>query len=207
MTDLFQDIERLGRDLFPEGTGIEIVGEVPLMMRMVNTLSQGQIRSVLAAFGVITLLMILILGSIRVGLLSMIPNSFPVLVIGGIMGMAEIPLDMVTVMVMPMIIGIAVDDTVHYIIHFKQDFLACGRYREANRGTFQKVGPAILFTSVILALGFLIFGLSDMRSMVSMGILSSAGILAALAADLLITPSLFVFLKPFGPQATDHCDS
>jgi len=116
------------------------------------------------------------------------------------MGMAEIPLDMVTVMVMPMIIGIAVDDTVHYIVHFKQELLGCGLYREANRRTFRKVGTAILYTTVILSLGFLIFALSDMRSLVSMAILSSSGILAALAADLLVTPALFVFLKTFGKE-------
>ncbi len=207
MTDLFQEIERLGGELFPEGTRIEIVGEIPLMMKMVNMLSRGQVASVTAAFGVITLLMILILRSIPVGLLSMIPNAFPVLVIGGIMGMAEIPLDMVTVMVMPMIIGIAVDDTVHYILHFKQEFRACGRYREANRRTFGRVGPAILFTTVILALGFSIFGFSDMRSLVSMGILAGAGIVAALAADLLITPALFVFLKPFGREREEKASS
>ena len=204
MTALFQEVEQLGRERFPEGTRIEIVGEIPLMMKMVNMLSRGQVYSVLAAFGVITLLMMLVLGSVPVGLLSMIPNVFPVLVIGGIMGMAGIPLDMVTVMVMPMIIGIAVDDTVHYIVHFRQEFRACGRYREANRRTFGKVGPAILFTSLILSLGFSIFGFSDMRSLVSMGMLSSAGIVAALAADLLITPALFVFLKPFGREIRER---
>ena len=200
MTKRFQEITSLAEKLFPEGTQIRIVGEAPLMMRMVNLLSRGQIKSITAAFGVITLVMILILGSVRVGLLSMIPNALPVLVIGAIMGLFDIPLDMVTVMVMPMIIGIAVDDTVHYIVHFKQEFRACGLYREANRRTFQKVGRAILFTSVILSLGFLIFGLSDMSSLVSMAILSSAGILAALVADLVVTPPIFVFLKPFGKE-------
>ncbi len=87
------------------------------------------------------------------------------------------------------------------IFHFRQAFRAYGRYREGNRRTFRRVGPPILFTSVMLAIGFLIFGLSDMRSMVSMAILSKAGILAAVAADLLITPALFVFLKPFGRQS------
>ena len=198
LTRRFEEIRALGRSLFPPGTQILIAGEVPLMMRMVNMLSVGQVRSVLAAFGVITLMMILVLGSVRVGLLSMVPNTLPVLMVGGIMGMAGIPLDMVTVMVMPMIIDIAVDDTVHYILHFQQEVRACGNYGEANRRTFRRVGRAILFTSVILAAGFLIFGLSDMASMGAMAVLSCAGILSALAADLVVTPALFVFLKPFG---------
>ena len=114
------------------------------------------------------------------------------------MGLAGIPVDMITVMVMPMILGIAVDDTVHYIVHFRQELRRSGRYREANRGTFRRTGPAILFTSVILALGFLIFGLSEMKSLVSMALLASAGILAALAGDLLVTPALFLLFRPYG---------
>jgi len=90
--------------------------------------------------------------------------------------------------------------TAHYILHFQQEFAACGLYREANRITFRRVGSAILFTSVILALGFLTFGFSDMHSLVSMGILSCVGILSALTADLFVTPVLFVFLKPFGRE-------
>jgi len=198
MARCFDKVRAIAAGIFPQGTEVRIVGEIPLMVGMVNLLSHGQVTSVLAAFGVITLLMIAILRSVPLGLISMIPNTFPVLVIGGMMGLAKIPLDMVTVMVMPMIIGIAVDDTVHYILHFQQEYRRTGSYLEANRGAFQKAGKAILFTSVILALGFLIFALSDMRSLVSMAVLSSAGILAALAADLVITPALFVALKPWG---------
>ncbi len=200
LEDRFQQVLELGGERLPPGTRIRIVGEAPLMVRMVNLLSRGQVRSVLAAFGVITLMMIFLLGSLRVGLLSMVPNTFPILLIGAIMGAAGIQLDMVTVMVMPMIIGIAVDDTVHYIFHFQQEFDRTGRYREANRQTFIKVGPAILFTSIILSAGFMTFALSEMRSMVSMALLSSVGILSALAADLLVTPALFVFLRPFGRE-------
>jgi predicted RND superfamily exporter protein len=200
LEERFREVRELGMDLLPPGTRIRIVGEAPLMVRMVTLLSRGQVRSVLAAFGVITLMMIFLLGSVRVGLLSMIPNTFPILLIGAIMGAAGIQLDMVTVMVMPMIIGIAVDDTVHYIFHFQQEFGRTGRYREANRKTFINVGPAILFTSIILSLGFMTFGLSEMRSMVSMALLASVGILSALAADLLLTPALFVFLRPFGRE-------
>ena len=200
MTERFEEIQRLGGEHLPAGTTIQIVGEIPLMMKMVNLLSRGQILSVLVAFGVITVMMIFVLGSVRVGLLSMIPNAFPVLTIGALMGAASIPLDLITVMVMPMIIGIAVDDTVHYILHFKQGLRASGGYLEANRRAFRKTGPAILYTSIILSLGYLIFGLSDMRSLLFMAILSSTGILSALIGDLLITPALFLTLKPFGKE-------
>ena len=167
---------------------------------MLNRLTEGQIKSIGAAFLVISVMMMLILRSFRVGLMSMISNVFPVVIAMGLMGLLDISLDMMTVMIAPMIIGIAVDDTVHYFVHFKQEFNKLDCYADANRETFQKIGYAILFTSVVLVVGFSIFGLSNVRSMVHMGIVSGAGILSALLADLFITPVLFVRLKPFGKQ-------
>jgi uncharacterized protein len=90
-----------------------------------------------------------------------------------------------------------VDDTVHYMIHFRQEFDIHRSYPGANRETFSKVGRAIVFTSVILAVGFSIMGLSAIKSMVHMAVLSAIGIFSALAADLFVTPAIFVVLKPF----------
>jgi predicted RND superfamily exporter protein len=99
-------------------------------------------------------MMTFILKSFKVGLLSMVPNIFPVVMVMGAMGLLDVPLDMMTIMVAPMIIGIAVDDTVHYFIHFRQEHGKSGNYTVANRQTFQKVGYAIVFTSVVLVFGF-----------------------------------------------------
>lgn len=181
----------------PEGTTINLVGDAPILLRTMDLLIWGQLKSILVALAVISLIMILILKSWRVGLLSMVPNILPVIVIAGVMGLLDMPLDMLTVMIAPMIIGIAVDDTVHYVIHFRQEKEQTECYHEANRGTFAKVGRAIVFTSVILSIGFAIMGMSSVQSMFHMAVLSSAGIISALLADLIITPVLFVYLKPF----------
>ncbi len=192
---------------FPDGTTVTLTGDVPILLRVLGLLSYGQIKSVAAALVAITLMMMLILKSVKVGLISMVPNVFPVLAITGVMGMLGYPLDIMTILVAPMIIGIAVDDTVHYIVHFKQEFLACGSYAEANRATFGKVGKAIVFTSVILTIGFAIFGLSIVKSMLHIAVLSSVGILSALAADLFITPILFVRLRPFEARMPAKADT
>lgn len=185
---------------FPEGTKVTITGDVPILLKVFLLLSYGQIKSVLAALVAITFMMMLILKSIRVGLISMIPNVFPVIAITGVMGLLDYPLDIISIMIAPMIIGIAVDDTVHYIVHCKQEFAKTCSYPAANRETFSKMGKAIIFTSVILTIGFSIFGLSEVKSMIHMAVLSSVGIVSALAADLFITPILFVVLKPFGRE-------
>jgi len=195
----FLEIKKMARASLPEGTNINIVGDVPILMKMLNMIAFGQIKSFFVAFVVITLVMVLILKSIRVGLLSMVPNILPVILVGGAMGLFDLPIDMMTIMIAPMIIGIAVDDTVHYIIHFKQEIETTDSYPAANRGTFSKVGRAIFFTSVILSIGFSILGLSVVKSLLHMAVLSGVGIISALVADLFITPVLFVHLKPFRP--------
>jgi predicted RND superfamily exporter protein len=193
----FKQIEEKAKEIFPPGTRVTVVGDIPILLKMLHLLTWGQINSIFVAFAVITLIMMLILQSIRIGLLSMIPNIIPILMIGGIMGILNFPIDLMTIFIAPMIIGIAVDDTVHYMIHFRQEFDIQLSYPGANRETFSKVGRAIVFTSVILSVGFSIMGLSAIKSMVHMAVLSIIGILSALAADLLVTPSIFVVLKPF----------
>jgi len=200
VADRFDEIISFGKEHFPQGTKVSFAGQMPMLVKMVNMLAYGQVKSVLVAIAVITVMMMLILRSVRVGLISMVPNMLPILVITGLMGLLGFPLDIMTVMILPMIIGIAVDDTVHYIIHFKQEFQECRSYHEANRRTFGKVGRAIVFTSVILTIGFSILGLSAVKSAFHMAVLAAAGIISALLADLFITPMLFVFLKPLGKE-------
>jgi len=194
----FNEIIKIGEERFPEGSRVSIVGDLPIMARIIKELTIGQAKSVLSALLVITIIMIIILKSFKLGLLSMIPNIIPIIVITGLMGFLQIALDMITILVIPMIIGIAVDDTVHYFIHFKKEYERHCSYHHANRETFKKIAKAVIFTSTILILGFALFGLSEMQSLINVGILAAAGILAALVADLFITPAIMVFVKPLG---------
>ncbi len=193
----FSALKASAKQLFPAGTKITIAGDIPIGLKVMDTLSWGQIYSIFLALVVITITMILIIKSVRIGLISMIPNIIPIIAVAGMMGLLNIPLDLFTIMIAPMIIGIAVDDTIHYMLHFKQEYEIDKSYFRSNRETFHKVGKAIVFTSVILIFGFMMFGFSEVRSLTYLGILSSIGILAALLADLFVTPILFVTLKPF----------
>ncbi len=196
----FKEIEEFGIANLPEGSKITITGDMPLFLKSVGALVEGQILSILVAFIGISLMMILILRSVKIGLLSMIPNILPIGIVVGIMGLLDITLNLQTIVVAPLLIGIAVDDTVHYFMHFKIEFEKNRNYRHANRETFKKIGWAIVFTSVILILGFSAFATSQINSVIQLAILIGIGIFAALAADLFITPALFVLLKPFGKE-------
>ncbi|WP_027338821.1 efflux RND transporter permease subunit [Halonatronum saccharophilum] len=201
LQDDFDEIINLVNLYLPEGTEVTVVGDAPIMLKMLVDLIEGQVKSIILALGVITLVMILILKSVKLGLLSMIPNTLPVVVITGLMGILDYPLDVLTILIAPMIIGIAVDDTVHYFLHFKEEFERNNSYIEANKATFKKIGRALIFTSIILIVGFAIFGLSKVNSMTHVGILSAAGVFSALVADMLITPAIFVLLKPLKDKA------
>ncbi|MCG8570646.1 MAG: MMPL family transporter [Spirochaetes bacterium] len=200
-TNRFEQLVAYGHQNFPEGTQVNVTGDLPIMLKIIKQLSLGQVLSIFIAALVISVFMMVILGSVKAGLLSMIPNLLPIGVISCLMGIFHMSIDLITVMIAPMIIGIAVDDTVHYFIHFQQEYLKTGSYKKANDETFKKVGSALIFTSVIISSGFLVFSFSNIASLKNMAFLSAAGILTALVADLLITPAIFVFTRPFKKQS------
>ncbi|PIE39860.1 MAG: hypothetical protein CSA51_03805, partial [Gammaproteobacteria bacterium] len=128
------------------------------------------------------------------------PNISPALVIGGIMGFANIPLDMITVTLMPMLLGLAVDDTIHFINHCQLEYERCGSYRESIKRAFTTVGVALVMTSAVLMLNFSACMTSVVKVYDNLGILIPAGILAALAADFFVTPVLLKNFRPFGKR-------
>ena len=147
-------------------------GSTYQMAVMNQYITRGLIRSILTALLMITILMVAVFKSLKLGLASMIPNVFPVLVVGGIMGLAGIPLEFVTMTVAPMIMGLAVDDTIHLVYHLKRDLKKSGDYAASIRHTFVNVGAAITETTVILCITFLVFTVSRVNSIVNMGLIS-----------------------------------
>lgn len=158
-------------------------------------ITRGLIQSVLTALGMITILMMIVFRSVRLGLVAMIPNVFPVLIAGGVMGFLKIPLEFVTMTVAPMIMGLAVDDTIHLLSHLKDDLKQSDDFTASVTRTFSTVGSAITETTIILCLTFLVFTFSKVNSIINMGILTCSGMLAAYLADIFVTPILIKKLK------------
>ena len=189
-------------ELFPEAR-ISVVGTMPQFMKMIEYVTRGQIISFMIAFVIIAGIMMLVFGNVKTGLIGLIPNITPALVIGGLMGFLDIPLDSSTVIIMPMILGLAVDDTIHFINHAKVEFLRTGRYRVSLKRTFSTVGVALLFTTIILSANFLTYMTSIVKFYFNMGLLAVAGMVSALLADYLVTPILFRMFKIFGEEKSD----
>ncbi len=190
------EVDRFVEELFPVGTDHYMSGSTYQMAVMNQYVTRGLIRSVLTALCMITVLMVVVFRSFKLGLAAMIPNVFPVLVAGGIMGFVRIPLEFVTMTVAPMIMGLAVDDTIHLVFHLKRDLKKSGDFGVSLRHTFVNVGSAITETTLILCLTFLVFTISRVNSIVNMGLITCVGMLAAYLADLFVTPVLIRWLSP-----------
>lgn len=167
-----------------------MTGVLALLARSVTAVVTSMARSYLLAFAIITPLMILLLGNLRMGLLAMIPNLTPIVLTLGLMGTFGLPLDAFSLLVGGIALGLAVDDTIHFMHHYR-------RYRDkgadletAVETTLLTAGRAMLITTVVLSTGFLGFVLSSMHNLTNLGILVSFAVVTAFLADVLLAPAL-----------------
>lgn len=193
-----KDIQHYFSPLEAEYPDMKVIktGTFYLMMSLMDHISWTQIKSFSFALLVITLLMIVTLGSKQTGVISMIPNLIPAVFTVGVMGLLDIPLNMDSLIVAPIIIGIAVDDTIHFLVHYRNTWRERGDINEAVQKTLEVVGPAIIFTSIVLGLSFSVLAFSDYLGLAKPGALGSAAIFVALLSDLLFLPALIYWLKP-----------
>ncbi|PID94228.1 MAG: hypothetical protein CSA95_04110 [Bacteroidetes bacterium] len=192
-------IKRISKRLFPQAT-ITVVGSAVQFAEIALKIVAGELKSVILSLIVISILLILVFSSIKTGLIGLIPNLAPMLVIGAYLGYFGVPLNMMTMTIIPMMLGIAVDDTIHFINSIKYEFEKCGNYQQATLTAFATVGRSLLMTTIVLAVSFATYLLSPVKMIGDMGLLASIGLLAALITDFLITPALMVITKPFGKE-------
>lgn len=176
---------------------ISITGSMPEFAALNQYVAAGQIKSYLIALFVIMLLMMIAFRSVKLGLIGMIPNIAPALVIGGGMGLLQLPIDLFTVTMIPMILGLAVDDTIHFISHCRLEYSRTNDYDTSIYETFKSVGKALFMTSVIIMAAFSVYVFSSAKMIITMGVFIVLGIGSALLADYFITPVLVKWFKPF----------
>ncbi len=196
------EIKAFGKKHVP-GAKVSVVGDAVQFAELNEKIVTGELKSVFIALLVITLLLILVFGSLKTGLIGLIPNATPLLVIGGYMGYLNSQLDMMTMTIMPMLLGIAVDDTIHFINQMKYEFERCANYRAAVESAFLSVGRNLAMTTIVLSVTFLMYAFSPVSNLVRIGYLAALGLTVALATDYLMTPALVLLTKPFGPERVE----
>ncbi len=183
------EFERLanGRDVVM--TGSMVIGTHIADLTVVTAL-----RSYALAFTLITPLMILFIGRLRIGLVSIVPNLAPILMILGFMGWTGIPLDVFTVLVAGIALGLVVDDTLHILNGFRRDYLESGDVEQAIVKTMRTTGRALLFTTLGLTTAFAIYGFSGALSIKNFGLLTALAIALAFVFDLFLSPALLALV-------------
>ncbi len=176
----------LGDDLKYQITGI-----APVFGRTFVGMIQSMGKSYMIAFAIITPLMILLVGNLRLGLISMIPNLVPVIAVLGIMGWFDLSLDVSTVVIGSILIGLAVDDTIHFFHRFQRYFAETADVNASVTKTMETTGSALVITTLVLGSGFLSIGImGTMLNTVTFGLLTAVGIAIAFIGDILISPAI-----------------
>lgn len=189
------EVEALLARRFEGRVDYQVTGLMALLASIFDAVIVSMGRSYVFAIAVITPLMMLLLGSLRRGLVSMVPNLLPIVAVLAVMGWTATPIDTTTMLIGAMVIGIAVDDTIHFMHKFHRYFEETGDLELAVRETLRTTGSALLFTSLVLMAGFSIFGLSEMANIRTFGLLSAFAAGVAFLSDLLIAPALLAVVE------------
>ncbi len=144
---------------------------------------------------VISLILLVIFQSFKAGLISLVPNVIPSFLVLGILGLSNVPLDFYTMMLAPIAIGIALDDTIHLVTVYRSEVLKDGDIRRALLDTMKECGQAVVFASMILGFGFGIMAVATTPGLASLGKFGFLAVFSGLVCELLLTPALILAFK------------
>ncbi len=190
----------LVNDLGFEPENVHLSGMLVLYNNMLQSLFHSQITTLGITVLILTGMFFVLFRSVRIALVAMIPNILSVGTVLGVMGWLNIPLDIATITIAAISVGIAVDDNIHYIDRFKYEFEKDRDYLCTMRRCHASIGRAMYYTSITIIVGFSILALSNFVPGVYFGLLTGLAMLIALLADLTLLPRLLMLVKPFGKE-------
>ncbi|HUH37829.1 MAG TPA: MMPL family transporter [Spongiibacteraceae bacterium] len=179
---------------------VHLTGMLVLYNNMLQSLYRSQILTMGFVFVAIMVMFGLLFRSISLALIAILPNLLAAGAVLGGMGLAGIPLDIMTVTIAAITVGIGVDDTIHYVHRFKREFPLSGNYLDTMYRCHGSIGKAMYYTSITIICGFSILVLSNFTPSIYFGVLTAVAMLAALMGALLLLPQLIVAFKPLGPE-------
>ena len=183
-----------------------ITGLSAMYVGMETNLKESQLMSFIPALIMIALMMYCICRTLPLTIISLIPNLFPIYVTLGVMGWVGIPLDVATIMIANVVIGIAVDDTIHIMVWFRRHVASGMDHRSAITRTFRDCGKSITITSIVLFLGFMVLVLGSITPTRIFGALTAFSMLLAIVGEI-FTPSLIMQFQPRVPTRRSRFDN
>ena len=190
-------IDELGMD----PTDIRVTGMLVLFEDTLQQLFQSQVNTIVWVIAATFLMFLVLLRSFRLAVVGVIPIVLAAAATISFMGFAGIALDMMTITVAAIAVGMGVDDAIHYLHRFREEFAACGDVDQAVAASHASIGRAMYFTTVIVMAGFSILVFSNFRPTVHFGILTAAAMVIALTANLTLLPSLLMVVYRSKPDA------
>ena len=173
---------------------ISMTGMMTIMFSTVVSAIYSAAESYIIAGVVITVMVILLIGSFRIGLLAMLPNLLAILFVMGLMGLFYFPFDLFTMLIGSIAIGLAVDNTIHFMHNFRRYFAETGDVPRAVRETLLTTGRALFVTTVVLSIGFFIYMFATMNNLFYFGLLTGITIILALVANFFLAPALMALI-------------
>ena len=201
-------LKKIRRDLngkleFPEEQ-THLANLLVLYNNMLQSLFNSQILTLGAVVAALFVMFLILFRSITISLIALFPNVLSIVVVLGFMGWAEIPLDLMTITIAAISMGIAVDNTIHYIYRFQHEFLHDRNYLATMHRAHSSIGYAMYYTSITVIIGFSILVMSNFIPSIYFGLLTGLAMLIALAAALTLLPQLMIFIKPLGPEGSQE---
>ncbi len=181
-----------------EDKEFKLAGVLILFNNLLQSLFKSQILTLGVVMAGITLMFLILFRNITLALIGVVPNFMAAFLILGIIGLLEIPLDMMTITIAAITIGIAVDNSIHYIYRFKEEFEKNNDYNLTLDKCHNTVGVAILNTSITIVFGFSILVLSNFIPTIYFGVFTGIAMLLAMLSVLTLLPKLILTFKPFG---------
>lgn len=187
-----EEIKRMGLEiktlLQNEKAEVELTGNGWLWVVLNDYLLKSQLISLLLSLGVVSFLMMILLKSIKLGLISLLPNIFPLILGGGLMGFLGYPVDLVTVMIFSLTMGVVVDDTIHYFTRYRELIKNGMSQQEAIVQTHGSIGVSIVYTALILTFGFGILCLASFEPTFRFGLITAITLLVSVVCELIMGP-------------------
>ena len=172
-------------------------GLLVLYNNMLQSLFSSQIKTIGVVMLGISIMFLLLFRSIPLAVIGILPNLIGAGVVLGVMGWAEIPMDMMTITIAAITIGIAVDNGIHYIYRFREEYSQTRDYAETMRVCHSNIGKAVFYTTLTIIIGFSILVFSNFNPTIYFGVLIAAAMFIALLAALTVLPKLILLWKPF----------
>ena len=181
---------------------IRFTGILVLYNNMLQSLYKSQILTLGAVFIGIMLMFLVLFRSIKISIIAIVPNFLAAGIVLGGMGIMRIPLDMMTITIAAITVGIGVDHAIHYLTRFIREFSVDGNYVASMHRAHASIGQALFYTAITIIVGFSILALSNFIPSVYFGLLTGLAMLAALLGSMTLLPKLILITKPFGADST-----